>query len=104
MIYINGNDLTIEQVIAVSREGETVAIAPEAVERINADPESFRSLLVEKASLSDDVAKTYPISTYPTCQLPTQEQVDDVLAWMKHKGYLAEGVTYRATDGTFAGR
>ena len=30
MIYINGNDLTIEQVIAVSREGETVAIAPEA--------------------------------------------------------------------------
>lgn len=76
----------------------------QAVERINADPESFRSLLVEKASLSDDVAKTYPISTYPTCQLPTQEQVDDVLAWMKHKGYLAEGVTYRATDGTFAGR
>ena len=30
MIYINGHDLTIEQVIAVSREGETVAIAPEA--------------------------------------------------------------------------
>ena len=24
MIYINGHDLTIEQVIAVSREGETV--------------------------------------------------------------------------------
>ena len=76
----------------------------QAVERINADPESFRALLVEKASLSDDVAKTYPISTYPTCQLPTQEQVDDVLVWMKHKGYLAEGVTYSASDGTFAGR
>ena len=25
MIYINGHDLTIEQVIAVSRQGETVA-------------------------------------------------------------------------------
>ena len=36
MIYINGHDLTIEQVITVSREGETVAIATEAVERINA--------------------------------------------------------------------
>lgn len=34
MIYINGHDLTIEQVIAVSREGETGCIAPEAVERI----------------------------------------------------------------------
>ena len=30
MIYINGNDLTIEQVIAVSRQGETAAIAPDA--------------------------------------------------------------------------
>lgn len=40
MIYINGHDLTIEQVIAVSQEGETVAIAPEAVERINADRKS----------------------------------------------------------------
>lgn len=28
MIYINGHDLTIEQVIAVSREGETVAHRP----------------------------------------------------------------------------
>ena len=36
MIYINGHDLTIEQVIAVSRQGETVAIAPDARERINA--------------------------------------------------------------------
>ena len=34
MIYINGHDLTIEQVIAVSRQGETVAIAPEAAEKI----------------------------------------------------------------------
>ena len=33
MIYINGHDLTIEQVIAVSRQGETVAIAPDARDR-----------------------------------------------------------------------
>lgn len=76
----------------------------QAVEAINADPEAYRELLVSKANLSDAVAGTYPISTYPTCQLPTQEQVDDVLAWMKHKGYLAEGVTYNAQTGTFDGR
>ena len=49
MIYINGHDLTIEQVIAVSREGETVAIAPEAVERINAARAYVDRKLAEKA-------------------------------------------------------
>ena len=49
MIYINGHDLTIEQVIAVSRKGETVAIAPEAVERINAARAYVDRKLAEKA-------------------------------------------------------
>ena len=49
MIYINGHDLTIEQVIAVSREGETVAIAPEAVERINAARAYVDRKLADKA-------------------------------------------------------
>ena len=49
MIYINGNDLTIEQVIAVSRQGETVAIAPDARERINAARAYVDRKLADKA-------------------------------------------------------
>ena len=49
MIYINGHDLTIEQVIAVSRQGETVAIAPEARERINAARAYVDRKLADKA-------------------------------------------------------
>ena len=30
--------------------------------------------------------------------------VDKVLVWMQGKGYLAEGITYNAATGTFAGR
>ena len=75
-----------------------------AAEEINAAPENYRALLAEKASLSDAVAETYELSEYPTCQLPTQEQVDDVLSWMKKKEYLAEGITYDAATGTFSGR
>ena len=30
--------------------------------------------------------------------------VDSVLTWMKAKGYLAQGITYNAANGTFAGR
>ncbi len=70
-----------------------------AVTQINEDSESFRELLVEKASLSEVVADTYPISTYPEAALPTSEMVDPVLAWMEEKGYLGESVTYDSETG-----
>lgn len=76
----------------------------EAVDEINDDPSDYRSLLAEKASLPEKIAKTYKVSTYPECELPSQEMVDDVLDWMKAKGYLAEGITYDASNGTFSGR
>ena len=76
----------------------------EAAASINADPESYRALLAEKANLSDQIAGTYSVSEYPSCQLPAQEQVDDILAWMKAKGYLAEGISYDAATGCFSGR
>ena len=73
-----------------------------AAEHINAAPDDCRALLVEKASLADAVAQTYPVSTYPSVQLPSQDMVDDVLRWMEEKGYLTEALTYNAQDGTFS--
>ena len=73
-----------------------------AVEAVNADPESFRALLVEKASLPELVADTYPISTYPEAALPTSEMVDPVLEWMEAKSYLTANVAYDAMKGTLA--
>lgn len=75
-----------------------------AAGEINANPEGYRALLVSKAQLSDAIASTYKVSEYPTVQLPTQKQVDDVLTWMVKKGYLASTVTYDAASGTFSGR
>ncbi len=73
----------------------------DAVALINAAPEDYRALLVEKASLADAVAQTYPVSTYPSVQLPEQQAIDDVLAWMQEKGYLSEALAYDAQSGTF---
>ncbi|WP_294440630.1 ABC transporter substrate-binding protein [uncultured Slackia sp.] len=73
-----------------------------AVDAINADPESFRALLVEKANLPELVADTYSISTYPEATLPTAEMVDPVLAWMQEKGYLTANVAYDAATGALA--
>ncbi len=71
----------------------------EAVSQINADPEGFRQLLVEKASLADAVADTYPISTYPEAALPTEDMVQPVLDWMQAKGYLTAEVAYDPQTG-----
>lgn len=65
-----------------------------AAEAINADPESYRALLVEKANLSDVVADAYPICTYPIDVAPTSEMIQPVLDWMDQKGYLTQPLSY----------
>ena len=73
----------------------------EAVGHINASPDAYRALLVEKANLNEVLAETYPVSTYPGCQLPTNEMIDPVLDWMSTKGYLEYPITYDAATGAF---
>jgi NitT/TauT family transport system substrate-binding protein len=65
-----------------------------AVNDINKDPQAFVPLLVTKAGLPEKLKDTYKVNTYPTAQLPTKDQVEAVLTWMKDKGYLKGDVTY----------
>lgn len=65
----------------------------EAVSDINADPNSFRSVLVEKARLPQPLAESYEVSQYPMAEPPAAEDVQRVLDWMKEKGYLQGDVT-----------
>lgn len=66
----------------------------EAVGTINAAPDSFRTLLVDKARLPAPLKDTYAVNTYPKAQLPTTEEVTRVLDWMKSKSLLKVEVTY----------
>lgn len=65
-----------------------------AVAEINANPEAYRKLLVEKARVPKPVETSYKIPVYATQTLPSKADVDAVLAWMKDKGYLKSDVTY----------
>jgi NitT/TauT family transport system substrate-binding protein len=75
-------------------EKAVLSVWDKAVADINADPNAFRALLVEKAKLPAPLANTYKVNTYPTHQLPAEEDVDSVLQWMKDKGYLKADVSY----------
>jgi len=65
-----------------------------AAAAINADPESFRELLLKKIRVPKNVRKTFKIPPYPRSQVPDAEQWADVMNWMKAKGLLDSSLPY----------
>ncbi|MGI6217397.1 MAG: ABC transporter substrate-binding protein [Coriobacteriales bacterium] len=92
----------LEQDGAEAARDALESVWDQAATEINASPESYRSILIENANLSDAVADTYEISEYPMCQMPTNEMVDPVLDWMTEKGYLTKPLSYDGQTGTFS--
>jgi len=66
----------------------------EAAAVVNKDPNAQRTLLVDKARLPEPLKADYQVNTYPKHQLPTKEQVGDVLDWMTGAGLLTKTLTY----------
>ena len=90
---------------AAAQHLETLkSIWDDAAKMINDDPEAYREVLIENANLPAEIADTYPISTYPTVQLPTAAMVDPVLAWMEKKSYLTKPLAYDESTGTFSAK
>jgi NitT/TauT family transport system substrate-binding protein len=71
-----------------------LSVWDEAVAVVNKDPNAQRALLVDKARLPEPLKADYQVNTYPKHQLPTKEQVSDVLDWMKGAGLLTKELTY----------
>lgn len=65
----------------------------EAVADINANPDSFRGILVEKARLPQPLSTSYQVAEYPTVTPPSEDDIQRVLDWMSEKGYLQGDVT-----------
>ena len=59
-----------------------------AVDAINANPDSFRALLIKQAKLPDAIANTYQVRQYPKVSVPDSEQFESVVSWMLDKGYI----------------
>ncbi len=66
----------------------------EAVERINAHPEDFRSLLLEKIRLPEDADHPYPVPSFKPVTLPPAGTVEKVLEWYEKKYGLSSEVSY----------
>jgi NitT/TauT family transport system substrate-binding protein len=74
----------------------------EAVKAINADPEKFRALIVSTAKVPESLASTYQIPVFPQLGLPSEAEVQKIVAWMKAQGIAAQDVPYnKAIDTRF---
>jgi NitT/TauT family transport system substrate-binding protein len=61
---------------------------------INANPESYRALLLKKIRVPKNVQKTYKIPPYPRREIPSAGQWEDVMTWMVSKGLLDRPLSY----------
>ena len=71
-----------------------LAAYEKAVAAINAEPQKFRSLLIDKGRVPKPVQDSFQMPVFPKAEVPTDKEVSDVVQWMKGKGLLDKDLTY----------
>jgi NitT/TauT family transport system substrate-binding protein len=66
----------------------------EAVKLINADPEKYKQVLVDRKLLPQPIVESFKVPLFVTAGVPTKAQFDDALAWTKEKGYVTSDIAY----------
>jgi NitT/TauT family transport system substrate-binding protein len=69
----------------------------QAVADINASPETYRALLLQKIRVPKNVQQTFKIPVYPRKKVPEDSQWLDVMDWMVLKGLLKQTLPYKDT-------
>jgi NitT/TauT family transport system substrate-binding protein len=72
----------------------------QAAQDINADPESYRRLLLQKIRVPKNIQQTYRIPPFPLREVPSAEQWADVMNWMVSKKLLKAPLPYKESITT----
>lgn len=65
-----------------------------AVEAINADPDAWGELLVERSLLAPDLVDVIDLPGYPAAGVPDETAFADAYHWAQEKGYLETEIAY----------
>lgn len=71
-----------------------LAAIEEAAALINADPTRYTTLLSDKGLVPPPLRETFKVPPFPAGAVPTEEEWNDGLAWLKEKGILTLDVSY----------
>ncbi len=73
-----------------------------AVVDLNANPESFRKLFLEKIRVPENIQNTFKIPPFPLAQIPEKAQWEDVINWLNDKQLLDTDPGYdKSVTGMF---
>ncbi len=73
-----------------------------AVAELNAHPERYQSLLIEQGRVPEAIQDSYKMPPFPEAGVPTEDQVRDVVNWMREKELIEREIPYEEmVDASF---
>jgi NitT/TauT family transport system substrate-binding protein len=73
-----------------------------AANELNANPEQYTALLIEKGRVPESIQGTFKMPPFPEASVPTPEQLADVVEWALTKGLIKNDVPYeRMVDDSY---
>jgi NitT/TauT family transport system substrate-binding protein len=66
----------------------------QAVTAINAEPEKYRGLLIDKGRVPEAVKSSFQMPTFPKAGVPSESEAKDVVQWMMSKKLLEKVLPY----------
>ena len=73
-----------------------------AAQELNDNPDAYRDLLIREGRVPESVQGTFQMPPYPIGEVPSPEQLADVVAWALENGLIDEEVPYeRMVDTSF---
>lgn len=67
----------------------------EASSKINNDPETVRSIMVEYTRMPEQLKDVYPVPKFPKLRVPQSDDVIPILQWLKQSGIAPEALDYK---------
>lgn len=71
-----------------------LAAVEEAASLLNADPAKYKNVLSEQNLVPPPLLETYRTPPFPSAGVPTVEEWNDALNWLKDKGILDSDISY----------
>lgn len=71
-----------------------LAAIEESTALVNAEPQKYKNVLSEQKLVPQPLLETYQAPVFPTAGVPTEEEWNDALNWLKEKGILTTDISY----------
>jgi NitT/TauT family transport system substrate-binding protein len=71
-----------------------LAAVEEATSLVNADPAKYKNVLSEQKLVPPPLLEAYQAPVFPAAGVPTEEEWNDALHWLKEKSILTADVSY----------